>query len=435
MHPLDLLREEFSNATKTVLKENISKNIETLNKNRDRITSTYNKLVTSIKNSLSNESSENQAILKTWLSWARGKLIRSYEVLHCDYFIPENFDSVNPLVKNPASTSYPSSENPERLGQIKSDSEEEFQDTETPIVTDTAMADLTPVDVLRLVSSTINKNFSGDPLALQSFIDSVNLLKTVVTPAALQNTLKQCILSKLEGKARECITDEPNSVDDIITALRNKIKTEKSQVIEGRMQALKADRVSLQDFSQKAEELAEHFRRALVMEGIPADKAREMTVNKTVQMCRASARSDLAKSVLASTTFQDAKDVVAKFVIEINDESKEKQILSYQHTKKGNFNFRAGNKRYNNRNNFNFNNQQQFYNNNRNNNYRRNFNNNNNRNTRRNYNNNNFQNFNNRNNPRFNNNQQQHVRYLENQPVPQVPDANQLQGFLGENQN
>lgn len=95
------------------------------------------------------------------------------------------------------------------------------------------------------------------------------------------------------------------------------------------MQALKADRVPLQDFSKKAEELAESFRRALVMEGIPSEKAREMTVAKTVQMCRASARSDLTKSVLASSTFREAKDVVAKFVIEINEETKEKQVLMW----------------------------------------------------------------------------------------------------------
>lgn len=82
------------------------------------------------------------------------------------------------------------------------------------------MAELTAVEVLRLVSSTINKNYSGDPLALQSFIDSVNLLKDIVAAPALQNTLKQCLLAKLEGTARESVGD-PQTVDDIITSLQN----------------------------------------------------------------------------------------------------------------------------------------------------------------------------------------------------------------------
>lgn len=423
MHPLEKLRDEFSNATKTVLKENIPKNIETLNKNRDRITKSYNNLTLGIKNIYSTESIQNQDILKNWLEWARAKVVRSYEVLNCDYYVPENFDIISSLVIN----------SPKLEIVTQTDSDEDSEATENPILQEQLidniqnMAELTPVDVLKLVSSTINKNFSGDPLALQSFIDSVNLLRTIVTSAALQNTLKQCILSKLEGKARECINAEPGTVDEIVNSLRTNIKTEKSQVIEGRMQALKADRVPLQDFSQKAEELAENFRRALVMEGIPSDKAREMTVEKTVQMCRASARSDLTKSVLASTTFHDAKDVVAKFVIEINEESKEKQVLAFQRNNK--INFGTGSTQNRNNRNFNLNHQQ--FNQNRSN-FRHNPNNNN-RHNRRNYN-NNFQN-NNRYPSRFNNNNYQpHIRYLENQSVPQDPNANQLQGFLGDNQ-
>lgn len=100
MHPLEGLREEFNNATKTVLKENISKNIETLNSNRDRITKSYNHLISSSKNTLPNESQQNQDILKTWLPWARARIVRSYEVLNCNYLVPENFDLVSPLIIN-----------------------------------------------------------------------------------------------------------------------------------------------------------------------------------------------------------------------------------------------------------------------------------------------------------------------------------------------
>lgn len=39
------------------------------------------------------------------------------------------------------------------------------------------------------------------------------------------------------------------------------------------------------------------------MEGISANKAQEMTIDTTVEMCRASPRSDLVKAILASTHF------------------------------------------------------------------------------------------------------------------------------------
>lgn len=109
------------------------------------------------------------------------------------------------------------------------------------------------------------------------------------------------------------------------------------------MQALKADRVALQEFSEKAEALADDFRRALVMEGIPSEKANEMTIDKTVNICRSSARSDLVKSILASTDFENPKEVIAKFITEINAEKQEKQVLAYRSNQRNVQNFRQNN--------------------------------------------------------------------------------------------
>lgn len=66
------------------------------------------------------------------------------------------------------------------------------------------------------------------------------------------------------------------------------------------------------------------------MEGIPTDKVNELTVEKTVKMCRASARSDVVKSILASTKFDNPKEVVSKLIIEIGNHHEEKQILAYR---------------------------------------------------------------------------------------------------------
>lgn len=418
MHQLIKLREEFKNATKTVLKANISKNLETLNANCIRITISYNNLVNGINQHLIKETKENQEALRTWLYWAREKVLKSYEVLNCNYYVPPNFNKIDPLVTFKDIKNKPSLPSTNKKSNISK------------------MSELNALDVLKLVSTTINKNYSGDPLGLQSFIDSVSLLKTIVTSSTLQDVLKQCILSKLEGKAREAIANEPDSVDKIIEFLKENIKSEKSQVIEGRMQALKADRVSLQEFSKRAEELAENLRRSLIMEGVPSNKAQEMTVEKTVQMCRASARSDLTKSVLASTQFKDPKDVVAKFIIEINSENQEKQILSVQQ-KRGNQNFRGNRgRRYNYDTSQNSTNRQNNNGRGRNNGSygnRRNYNNN----TNHNYDNNSnysFNNPNNYNNREFGYNNQQNVRFLENQETPENRTENQEEDYLGGNQ-
>ncbi|XP_036347507.1 putative uncharacterized protein DDB_G0283431 [Rhagoletis pomonella] len=48
-------------------------------------------------------------------------------------------------------------------------------------------------------------------------------------------------------------------------------------------------------------------------------KAHEMAVEQTINVCRLNSRSDMVKSILASSTFSDSKDVVAKMIVEQNN--------------------------------------------------------------------------------------------------------------------
>lgn len=115
-------------------------------------------------------------------------------------------------------------------------------------------------------------------------------------------------------------------MDEIIEALERDIHPDNSKVVEGRLLALRADKSKLVEFSEKAEELADALRRSLVIEDISQAKAREMTIEKTVEVCRNAARSDLVKSVLAST----------KLIVESSREEKEKQVLAFRQFQKRN---------------------------------------------------------------------------------------------------
>ncbi|XP_036340890.1 putative uncharacterized protein DDB_G0272516, partial [Rhagoletis pomonella] len=113
----------------------------------------------------------------------------------------------------------------------------------------------------------------------------------------------------------------------------------------------------------RVEELSDALERSLIIEGMTQSKAHEMAVEQTVNVCRLNTRSDLVKSILSSTTFSDSKDVVAKMIVEQNNQVKERQV----------YNNNADNSRYSNNgsrhngNNFN-NNSNRSSNNNRNNN-------------------------------------------------------------------
>lgn len=202
---------------------------------------------------------------------------------------------------------------------------------------DTEMAATTAekLEYIRAASQMINRSYSGDPLSRASFVNSVKLLKSV-TAANLNAVLLEFVISKLEGKALECIPPNPENVDAIIAALERDIQPDSSKVITGRLLALKSDRAKIMEFTEQAEKLADALQRSLIVEGIPQAKAREMSIEKTVEVCRGVARSDLAKSILAATKFDSPKEVIAKYVVESSTEEKEKQILAFKANRKQN---------------------------------------------------------------------------------------------------
>lgn len=175
-----------------------------------------------------------------------------------------------------------------------------------------------PEDFMALAHRTINYKFGGDPLALDSFIDAIKLL-TSLCRAPNNAICVQYIMTKLEGEAREAIETAPTTTQEIIDQLKNHIKPESSKVIEGRILALRADKTNLTTFSQRAEELAEQYRRSLCNEGYSKDKAKELAIERTVDLCRRSARSGQVKTIVAATPFKDPKEVIAKMIVAINN--------------------------------------------------------------------------------------------------------------------
>lgn len=168
--------------------------------------------------------------------------------------------------------------------------------------------------------------------------------------------LKKFNISKLESKAGEIFPSSPDNIPDvnaIITKLTNSIKPDNSDIICGRLTSLSAERHSKHELSQKIEELTDALKRAFVFEGFSLEKTNELTVKKTVEICKQNTKSTLVKSVLASSKFDSAKDVIAKYVIESADEVQQAQILTFNSPQNQNTHQNFGNNRGNFRNQYN----------------------------------------------------------------------------------
>lgn len=129
----------------------------------------------------------------------------------------------------------------------------------------------TKLEILRLCGETII-TYSGDPLALEAFINSIDLIHSIVTDAHVP-LLVSFVKTRLHGRALEAISGNDSTIESIKSSLRRQIKPENEKIIRGKMAALRADNVPLQDFAKQAEGLADSLKRALVLDGIPGSKA------------------------------------------------------------------------------------------------------------------------------------------------------------------
>lgn len=193
-----------------------------------------------------------------------------------------------------------------------------------------------PEQFLRMCSQYINTKYLGDPLGLRSFLNSVALLEGL-TKDENAGLLTRFVVSKLDDKALEAITDPDNAtLQQVKDNLKAKIKPDSSDVLEGRLLALRNDRMSLQAFAKQAEELTNSLKRTYIVEGMSDEKANEMTIKKTIELCRSNTHSILVKSVLSSTTFPDSKSVISKLLVESANDVKDKQILAFSSRNRNN---------------------------------------------------------------------------------------------------
>lgn len=96
--------------------------------------------------------------------------------------------------------------------------------------------------------------------------------------------MKGVIWSKLKGKAREYVPTGA-TIKEIKEKLNKNIKVPSSKIISGRLMALKADKRNFGDYASKAEELAEQLKRAYISEDIPNERANQMTIDQTIELC------------------------------------------------------------------------------------------------------------------------------------------------------
>lgn len=315
--------EDFRGVAKLIIKANISKKRETLSRYRVQIIDANNKFVEYVNENYGKVNDKDREKLGAWLQKVREIFIKCLECLKCERNLPD----IDQLIDD------------SHVGEIPAETQENSdQEDENNSDQDNEMAEMTPLELFNAVNRQFRNNYDGEPLGLTAFLDSVDLLSEFATSDVLKAGLLRYVRAKLEGRARESVTPEVTTIEELKRVLQDNISPESSDVIRGRLSALKYAYARQEDFAAKAEALAEGLRRALHLEGMSSKMAHETSVKETVNLCRRSTNSDLVKSIIMSTQFKNPKEVIAKLITESDTYVREQQILRFKKATRGNSN-------------------------------------------------------------------------------------------------
>lgn len=198
--------------------------------------------------------------------------------------------------------------------------------------------------VIKLINSTFSRTFSGDAAELQGFLINIQICKKAI-PQNHEELAVSCIRGHLTGKADALINDDVKTYDRLTEIFKTHIKRDSTKVIEAKLRAITFDYHNLSKYTEEVNKISDQLITTYIQDGIPLQKANEMTVEQVTDTCRRSARNDLVKSVLASSSFDTPKDVLSKFTTEIAKANQDKKFLAYSQQPARGRGFNRGNYR------------------------------------------------------------------------------------------
>lgn len=206
-------KEEYIRVGKRILKEKLSTVPATLKGYRIDIIDAHNRIVTILGKYYDQLPPTEKEYYSEELNYFKRKTIECFQRLLLNIIVPSNVfelivdtttesldegdsDTENPKPRTSASQSVNTSAFiavPD-IENIFKKIDEVFVENNLRQDTNIDMAQQTPTEFLRLAGSQINQKYAGDPLGLNSFIDSINLLKQLAGNNI--ELLKQFIVSK-----------------------------------------------------------------------------------------------------------------------------------------------------------------------------------------------------------------------------------------------
>lgn len=204
----------------------------------------------------------------------------------------------------------------------------------------------TPIFDIKTAAGLIQP-YNGSPEGLESFIDSVKLLKEL-TPDTLEGVAVKFIKTRLQDKARLGLNTEVNTIQQLIDDVTIRCAdTVTPEEILAKLKAIKRNQ-NIQTLCDEVDNLATKLKTIYVRKKIPEEVAQSMATKAGVDALINSVNQAETKLILKASKFTTVREAIQK-VNENTSSNESSMILTYTHRRVYGNNNRGNNRpRYNN---------------------------------------------------------------------------------------
>lgn len=262
-------------------------------------------------------------------------------------------------------------------GQVvnSSDSTQDNTDKISENLTPLAKMAQTVTQFLGLASKLL-PDFDGKPENLQSFLDALALVESMMETH--EQVAVNLIKTKLKGTSRNLLSNE-TTIASIIATLKSSVKGDSVEVITAKLLNVRQGGKNANAYAAEIDSLTKSLESAYISDGLHSSLATKYSTQTAVRAIAKNATNERVKLIMESGNFLNMNEVMAKFVNSCTESfGQPNSVLYYGSNRRGNVQNRGNShNRGNNRGNgYGQNNNRRGYNNNRGNNYRGNGNNN-----------------------------------------------------------
>ena len=192
------------------------------------------------------------------------------------------------------------------------------------------------IEIIKVISSLV-PTYDGKPDKISNVISSLNACKALVTDEN-KSVAIQTILSRLEGKARAAVPENPASVDEIIIKLKEKcLSTISPTTLIAKLNAtVQTD--SFLKFTENIEKLTLDLERAYISENVPLDTATKLASSAGIKALQTGIKDNDTKLLLKVGQFDSLTKAIEKASeSEAENQIKKTSILTYQNRNFNNY--------------------------------------------------------------------------------------------------